>query len=148
VTAGEDELKPLIGDLGLIHLGLRDLGCRGCEQPQLGSEHAVAAQPVDRRVPRRGHQPRRRPGWQAVARPAPRGGREGLRDGLLGELEVAEVADDGGQDAAPLVAEDLLKRGQDGLPMIGRTSTEPPSRTAGMRAAISVAWSRSSASYR
>ena len=44
-----------------------------------------------------------------VARPALGGDRERLLGGLLGEVEVAEEADQGGEDAAPLVAEDLLE---------------------------------------
>ncbi len=84
----------------------------------------------------------------ALGRPAPRRDRERLGDGFLGELEVAQVTDDRGEDTAPLVAKDLLKGGQDALPMSGRISMVPPSRSAGMRAAISVAWSRLSASYR
>jgi hypothetical protein len=46
---------------------------------------------------------------RAVPRPALRGGRERLLSGLLGEVEVAEKADQGGEDASPLVAEDLFE---------------------------------------
>ena len=46
----------------------------------------------------------------AVARPALGGDRERLLRGFLGEVEVAEEADQGGEDAAPLLAEDLLER--------------------------------------
>ena len=80
----------------------------------------------------------------AVARPALRGDREGLLRGLLGEVEVAEEADQGGEDAPPLVAEDLLEDRYHST--IGRTSIAPPSRAAGIRAASSIAASRSSAS--
>ena len=74
--------------------------------------------------------------------------REGLRDRLLGELEVAEVADEHCEHTAPLVTEDLLEGRQvAALPMTGRTSTVPPIRSTGIRAAISVAWSRLSHSY-
>ena len=38
----------------------------------------------------------------SVARPALRGDREGLLRGFLGEVEVAEEADQGGEDASPL----------------------------------------------
>jgi hypothetical protein len=44
----------------------------------------------------------------AVARPALRRDRERVLRRLLGEIEVPEVADEGRQDAAPLVAEDLV----------------------------------------
>jgi hypothetical protein len=45
----------------------------------------------------------------AVARPALGGDRERLLRGLLGEVEVAEEADERGEDAPPLVAERLLE---------------------------------------
>jgi hypothetical protein len=44
-----------------------------------------------------------------VAGPALGGSRERFLSGFLGELEVAEVADQACEDAAPLVAEDLLE---------------------------------------
>jgi hypothetical protein len=47
----------------------------------------------------------------ALARPALGRDREGLLGGFLGELEVAEEADQRGEDASPLVAEDLLEDG-------------------------------------
>jgi hypothetical protein len=40
-----------------------------------------------------------------VARPALSGDRERLLRGLLGEVEVAEEADEGSEDASPLLAE-------------------------------------------
>jgi uncharacterized protein YndB with AHSA1/START domain len=43
------------------------------------------------------------------ARPALGGDRERFLRGFLGEIEVAEEADQARQDAAPLVAEDLLE---------------------------------------
>ena len=49
-------------------------------------------------------------GRDAVARPALGGDGERLLRGLLGEVEVAEEADQRGEHAAPLVAEDLLER--------------------------------------
>ena len=80
----------------------------------------------------------------AVARPALGRDRERLLRGFLGEVEVAEEADQGGEDASPLVAEDLLEDRYHST--IGRTSTAPPRRAAGIRAASSIAASRSSAS--
>jgi hypothetical protein len=68
----------------------------------------VAPNSVDRPVAPGGDQPGpgvlRRP----IAGPALGGGRERLLSGLLGEVEVAEDADQAGEDAAPLVAEDLI----------------------------------------
>ena len=45
----------------------------------------------------------------SVTRPALRGDREGLLRGFLGEVEVAEEADQGSEDVSPLVAEGLLE---------------------------------------
>ena len=61
------------------------------------------------RFARRRHQPGARVGGDSVARPALRGDREGLLRGLLGEVEVAEEADQGSEDIAPPVAEGLLE---------------------------------------
>jgi hypothetical protein len=44
----------------------------------------------------------------AIPRPAFGGSRESLLSGLLGEVEVAEEADQGGEDATPLIAEDVV----------------------------------------
>jgi hypothetical protein len=46
-----------------------------------------------------------------VSGPALRGDREGLLGGLLSEVEVAEEADQAGEDMPPLVAEDPLENG-------------------------------------
>jgi hypothetical protein len=45
----------------------------------------------------------------AVARPALRRDRERLLRGLLGEVEVAEEADESGEDPPPLLAERLIE---------------------------------------
>jgi hypothetical protein len=70
---------------------------------------ALAADPVDRPVASGGDEPGARVVRRPLARPALGGDRERLLSGLLGELEVAEEADQVGEDAAPLVAEDLLE---------------------------------------
>jgi hypothetical protein len=44
-------------------------------------------------------------------RPALGGGRERLLRGFLGEIDVTQEADEVGEDAPPLVAEDLLEQG-------------------------------------
>jgi hypothetical protein len=51
--------------------------------------------------------------------------RERLLFGVLGEVKVAEEADQGGQDAAPFLAEDLFERGYQ-YTSEGRISTAPP----------------------
>ncbi len=133
------------GNVGLVHLVLHGAG--GVEQARLLDERAVAAQAVDRAVAGGDRQPGTRIGRHAVAGPPLRGDRERLLSGLLGEVEVAEEADQAREDAAPLVAEDLLEqRLPPYLSTNGRTSTAPPIRAAGILAAIARAASRSSTS--
>jgi hypothetical protein len=145
MAAREDELQALVGDRRRVHVVLhRGLG-HG-EQPRLRGERALAAQPVDRAVARGGHQPGAGVVGRAGPRPALRRHREGLLDGLLGEVEVAEEADQGGEHTPPLVAEDLLD--QRGYSRSGRISIAPPRRAAGIVAARAIAASRSSASKR
>ena len=142
VAAREDQLQPLVLEGRLVHRVLRCL--RHLEQPRLGRQRPVAPDAVDGPVARRGHEPHRRVVGDAVARPALRRDGERLLGGLLGEVEVAEEADQGSEDASPLVAEGLLEDRYHST--IGRTSTAPPRRAAGMRDASSIAASRSSAS--
>ena len=130
------------GDCRLVHLVLH--GLRHLQQAGLRRERAIAADAVDRAVARGGHQPGARVRRRSVSRPALGGDRERLLGGFLGEVEVAEEADQAGEDAAPLLTEDLLEDGYHSA--IGRTSTAPPMRAAGMRDASSIAASRSSAS--
>jgi hypothetical protein len=84
-------------------------GLRHIEQTSLGGERAIAADAVDGPVACGGHEPRARVCWRSFARPALGGNREGVLGGFLGEVEVAEEADQTGEDAAPLVPEDLLE---------------------------------------
>ncbi len=79
-----------------------------------------------------------------VSRPPLRGDREGVLRGFLGQVEVAEEADHRSENTSPLVAEDLLEDHYHST--VGRTSTAPPRRAAGIREASSIAASRSSAS--
>src|SRR3954465_4298461 len=142
MAAGEDELEALVGDDGIVHVVVG--GLPHLEQARLGGERALAAQPVDRPAAGGRQQPGARIGGRAVARPALRRDRERLLGGLLREVEVAEGADQGGEHARPLLAEDAFD--QLDCSTIGRTSTQPPMRTAGIRPATSSAPSRSSAS--
>jgi hypothetical protein len=107
MAAREDELEPLVRDRRLVHGVLH--GFRHVEQAGLRRQRAIAADAVDRAVARGGHQPGARVGGRPVAGPALGGDRERLLGGFLGEVEVAEEADQAGEDAAPLVAEDLLE---------------------------------------
>jgi hypothetical protein len=88
---------------GLLH------GLRYLEQPGLRRERAVAPDAVDRPVARGGDKPGPRVVGRPVARPAFGGGRERLLRGFLGELKVAEEADQRREEPAPLVAEDLVE---------------------------------------
>jgi hypothetical protein len=79
------------------------------EERELRGERPVAADAVDRAVAGRRQQPGARVGRRPVAGPTLGRGREGLLRGFLGEVEVAEEADQAGEDAAPLIAEGLLE---------------------------------------
>ena len=142
MAAREHELEPLVRECRRVHRVLHRLG--HLEQAGLRGQRAIAADAVDRAVARGRHQPGAGVGGDAVARPALRGDREGLLRGFLGEVEVAEEADQRSEDTAPLVAEGLFEDRYHST--IGRTSIAPPRRAAGIRAASSIAASRSSAS--
>ena len=145
MTAGEDELESLVRKWGRVHRVLRRLGHLGhFEQAGLRGQRAIAADAIDGAVARRRHQPGARVGGSPVARPARRGDREGLLRGFLGEVEVAEEADQGREDATPLLAEGVLEDRYRST--IGRTSIAPPMLAAGIFEASSIAASRSSAS--
>src|SRR6266550_2138401 len=142
MTAGEDELESLVGERRRVHRVLRCL--RHLEQAGLRGQRAVAADAVDGSVARRRHQPGARVRGKPVSGPALRGDRECLLRGFLGEVEVAEEADERSENTSPLVAEDLVEDRYHST--IGRTSTAPPRRAAGIREANSIAASRSPAS--
>jgi hypothetical protein len=107
VAAREEQLEPLVWNRLIVHgvlHGLPDL-----QQPGLLRERAVTTDAVDRPVARR----RDEPGAWIVRRPVPRpalgcGGERVLRR-FLGELEVAEEADQSREDTPPLVAKDLVE---------------------------------------
>ena len=84
---------------------------------------------------------------EPVARPALRGDRERLLDGVLGEVEVAERADQDRDRAPELFAEGLgdRVRSYSSKTTIGRTSIAP-CRAPGIRAAMPSASSASFAS--
>ncbi len=142
MAAGEDELEALICDHDLIEVVFHGFGA--IEEERLLGERAPAADPVDGTVARRGDEPGTRVRRYPLARPPLGRNRERVLGGFLGEVEVAEEADQRREHAAPFVAEDLLEDRQ--YSTTGRTSTAPPIRAAGTRAASSIAASRSSAS--
>ena len=144
MAAGEDQLQPLVGKGSLLHLVLHGLG--HVEQAFLCGERPIASEAVDRAVAGGDRQPGAWVGRRPVPGPALGRDRERLLRRFLGEIDVAEKADQAGEDAAPLVPKDLLE--QRYLSTNGRTSMAPPIRAAGMRAATSSAASRLSASSR
>ena len=110
MAAREDELEPLVRDRRLVHLVLHRF--RHLEQAGLRQERAIAADPVDCPVARSRDQPGARVLGCPVAGPSFGRDCERLLSSFLGEVEVAEEADQAGEDTAPLVAEDLLERCQ------------------------------------
>jgi hypothetical protein len=108
-----------------------------------------APEPVDRAVPRRREQPCGRVTRHAALRPRPERLLTGLLPGLLRQVEVVRDPDEG-RDGAPGV---VTVRSIDGLgdgghqSMTGRTSIDPAC-TLGIRAAMSIAASRSGTSTR
>ena len=142
MAAREDELEALVGKGSVVH-GFVGGGGR-VEQAGLRVEHALAPDAVERTVAPDRDQPGSGTRRDAVARPPLGGAREGILRCFLGEVEVAEEADQRGEDASPVLAEDVL----DQCSTWARTSTAPPMRAAGMRAASASAASRSSTSNR
>ena len=132
------------GNVVVVHLVLHGLG--HLEQPRLLRQRPVAADAVDRAVARRSSiEPRARVVRHAVARPALRRDRERLLRGLLGEVEVAEEADQRGEDAPPL-RRGRPARGSATTPRSGAPRSRRPAAPRGSCAASSIAASRSSAS--
>jgi hypothetical protein len=123
VTAREDELQPLVGKRRGVHRHLSPVARD--EQAELGREGPVAADAVRCPVPSRPHKPGAWMAGDAVAWPAVGGDGERLLRGFLGEIEVAEETDQGGQDAAPFFAEDAIERRYQ-YTSEGRISTAPP----------------------
>jgi hypothetical protein len=107
MAAGEDQLEALVLDhdvcLWFVHGP-----AGGLELPSLDRERSLPADPVDRTVAGGDREPGAWIGGGALARPALGGGGECLLGGLLGEVEVAEEANQRGQYPAPLFAEDLI----------------------------------------
>src|ERR1051325_2198790 len=104
MAAGEDQLQPLVCDRRLLHGIARGrvlLGAGELEQARLLCEAAIVPDAVDRAAPSRGDQPPWRVRRRAFRRPARGCDREGLLRGLLGEVEVAEEADERSEDAPP-----------------------------------------------
>src|SRR5258708_170282 len=123
MAAGEDELEALGRKRRRVHRFLRAIVCG--EQVGLGGERAFATEAVHGSVSSRRHQPGARIARHAVSGPAIGGDGERLLRGFLGQVKVAEETDQGGQDAGPFFAEDLVE-GRYQYTSEGRISTAPP----------------------
>jgi hypothetical protein len=147
MAAGERQRQSLVGNRALVHVVL--LARRRhepCRLRELLGPDALAAQPVDRTIPRRRDDPGERARRDAVPWPPLERGGERVLDGVLGEIEVPERADQDRDGAAPLLAEGGLGA-QAPRSTIGRTSIVP-SRADGIFAANSRASSSEAASIR
>jgi hypothetical protein len=96
VAAGEDQPEAVVGDhvllLGLVVIG-RGRRLQGPQLLQLLVATALAPEPVDRLVAGGGGDPGPRVLRNATLRPDLHGDQEGLLNRVLGEVEVAEYAD-------------------------------------------------------
>jgi hypothetical protein len=106
VTAGEDQAQPLVRDRAHVILFFGAQGLESREQLRLACERALAADPVERAISRGRDDPCSRIARCAFTRPALDSRCEGVLYRILGELEVAEDADEDGDRTSPLLAED------------------------------------------
>ena len=133
VAAGEDQPQALVGDRahGLVVLvGLVRPGQRLQPRELLSSRRRapLGPQPVDRAVARRGDDPRRRVGGDAVARPALERDRARVLDRLLGAVEVAERAGERGDRLPRLAPEQAVQdlRGRGAQPVAASLGDSAP----------------------
>src|SRR5262245_572870 len=112
MAAREDQPQPIVLDvLGFTGYGAHGLCLEALGQLRLRSvEAGAAAHGVDGLEAAGGHEPRTRVGRRPRVWPLLDRGREGLVQRLLGELEAAEEADEGGEDAPRLGAVDRVHR--------------------------------------
>jgi hypothetical protein len=109
MAAGEDQLEPLVFDYRVVKFVHGHFG--HLQLTGLLGERPLASDPIDRPVAGGDRQPSAGVGRNPFAGPTLRGDREGLLGGLLSEIEIAEEADQRGQDTPPLLAEDLFQQG-------------------------------------
>ena len=145
MAAAEEQVETLVAEL--VGSGTTGAPARLDRRALAVDADALAPDHVDRAVVGRADDPRTRLVGDAVARPSDERGREGVLHRLLGQVEVAERADEDADRAAEPRAVDLGdpvgdlvaahgSRGGSGIR--GRTSIEP-NRALGMRAAASSA---------
>jgi hypothetical protein len=108
MAASEDETEAVVLH-GSCLLRLAEVAAFGRQHSHLDDEFlsaSLAAESVDRSIAGSGRDPAARVGRQAIARPGGQGDGERLLDCVLGEVDVAEGADQGGDRSAGLLAED------------------------------------------
>jgi hypothetical protein len=108
VAAGEDQLESLV-----THCRLVDLIAHcplALKEADFLRERSLAANPVDRAVASSREQPRRGVLGHPISRPPLGRDRERLLRSFLGEIEVAEEADERGKDVPPVLSEGLLQQ--------------------------------------
>jgi hypothetical protein len=107
MTAGEDEAQAVVRNRAHLLVLSRPL----LQERELAVERSLAADPVEGPVARCGQKPGRRVVRHPVARPPLQRGCERILKRVLGEVEVAEGADQGREDAAALLAEEAVSVG-------------------------------------
>ena len=150
VAAGEHQAEPVVGHVLVRSLDVLAPRRHDRDLPRLGLAQARPPGPVDGPVARHRREPGAGAARDAVTGPALQRGREGILRALLGEVPVAGQPDQGGDHPAPLGVERLGDGGLDvgrHISQIGLTSIDP-SLAPGMRAATSMASSRSLQSTR
>jgi hypothetical protein len=108
VAAGEDEAKPVVLH-GALLFGRAEIVVAGREHGHLAEQFPstrLAAQAVDGGVAGGRRDPASRVGRQAVGRPLAQGDGERLLHRILGDVDVTEHTDQGGQRSTGLLAED------------------------------------------
>jgi hypothetical protein len=116
MAAREDQAQPVVAHRALVGrlLGARnpfDWLVAGVQQRRLGVAliaRGFAAQAIDRPVAGGGDDPPGRARRQPFGRPAPDGDRERVLDRFLGDVDVAEDADQDRHGASVLLAEHTL----------------------------------------
>lgn len=161
VSAGEVQLQALVGHVAAGHGGgrvVRPIRIH-LQDGQPGGVGLIPPEPVDGLAPRRRQQPGPRLGRHAPDGPVHQRRFDRLAGHVLGQVEVAEAVHEGGEQPPPLLPEHRfdgcvdpragarpVRRGHCPKSAIGRTTTDPPPRAPGQRAAQSSATSRSGTS--
>src|SRR6202043_1101325 len=109
MAAGEDQAELIVAHRALLRRLAAGVQQRGLGMPVRA--RCLAPEAVDRAVARGGDDPSRRAGRQSGRRPPFHRCREGVLDGLLGNIDVAEDPDQDGHRATVLLAEYMFNLG-------------------------------------